>query len=294
MTPPCGVPCLLALPPSMRLLPSPSVVSTGALSHCLISRSMSPSTMRRAIDCISSSCGMVSKDLLRSASTTSVWPCRSRTITAWIASVALRFGRVIRVAQDVRSPDLVVEQIEPEVRLPLRLAIEFPLQSPDRIWRLQAHRQSPHLVCFENAPEVRDLPSTRVTRLPRYDDPVRLPRGPAPCSAVEAATPVQHGSPPLTRSPVSTCCSHYPGGPVRVRLSAASPYRAAFPILRLGRRPQLPFRGLLRIYSHYGPSICLTAQGGLCRRASTRPVARQSRLPATGPTDHCPGGTSTR
>src|SRR5208282_3815136 len=173
--------------------------------------------------CISSSCGMVSKDLLRSASTTSVWPCRSRTITAWIASVALRFGRVIRVAQDVRSPDLVVEQIEPEVRLPLRLAIEFPLQSPDRIWRLQAHRQSPHLVCFENAPEVRDLPSTRVTRLPRYDDPVRLPRGPAPCSAVEAATPVQHGSPPLTRSPVSTCCSHYPGGPVRVRLSAPSP-----------------------------------------------------------------------
>src|SRR5208282_4535633 len=149
--------------------------------------------------CISSSCGMVSKDLLRSASTTSVWPCRSRTITAWIASVALRFGRVIRVAQDVRSPDLVVEQIEPEVRLPLRLAIEFPLQSPDRIWRLQAHRQSPHLVCFENAPEVRDLPSTRVTRLPRYDDPVRLPRGPAPCSAVEAATPVQHGSPPLPR-----------------------------------------------------------------------------------------------
>src|SRR5208337_953467 len=150
MTPPCGVPCLLALPPSMRLLPSPSVVSTGALSHCLISRSMSPSTMRRAIDCISSSCGMVSKDLLRSASTTSVWPCRSRTITAWIASVALRFGRVIRVAQDVRSPDLVVEQIEPEVRLPLRLAIEFPLQSPDRIWRLQAHRQSPHLVCFDD------------------------------------------------------------------------------------------------------------------------------------------------
>src|SRR5271167_3147306 len=38
MTPPCGVPCLLALPPSMRRLPSPSVVSTGALSHCLITQ----------------------------------------------------------------------------------------------------------------------------------------------------------------------------------------------------------------------------------------------------------------
>jgi hypothetical protein len=47
-----------------------------------------------------------------------------------------------------------------------------------------------------------------------------------PDGTVEAATLVQHGPPPLTRSPVSTSCSHYPGGPVQVRLSAASPDRA--------------------------------------------------------------------
>ncbi len=173
------------------------------------------------------------------------------------------------------------------------LAVEFPLQSSDHVWCLQAHRQSPHLIRFENVPEVRVLPSTGITRLQRYYDPVRLPPGPVPYSTVEAATLVQNGSPPLAPSPVSTCCSHYPGGPVQVHLSAASPVRAAFPELRAGRRPQLPFRGLLRLYTRYGPSIRSTAQGGLCRRASIRPVTQPHRLPATGPTDHCPGGTST-
>jgi len=158
---------------------------------------------------------------------------------------------------------------------------------------LQAHRQSPHLVRFENAPEVRALPSTRVTRLQRYYDPVRLPHRPAPCSTVEAATLVTHGSPPITWLTVSTCDVHYPGGPAQVHLSAASPNRAAFPELRPGRRPQLPFRGLLRLHSRYRPSSCSTTRSGLCRRASIQPVARPNRLPATGPTDRYPDETFT-
>jgi hypothetical protein len=153
-----------------------------------------------------------------------------------------------------------------------------------------SHQPSPSST---DAPEVRALPSTGITLLQRYYDPVRLPYRPAPRSAVEAATLVACGSPPLARSPVSTCCTHYPGGPVRVRLSAASPNRAAFPAFWPGRRPQLPFRGLLRLYTRYGPSIRSTAQGGLCRRASIRPVTQPHRLPATGPTDHYPGGTFT-
>jgi hypothetical protein len=144
-----------------------------------------------------------------------------------------------------------------------------------------------------STPEVRVLSSTGVTQLHRYYDPVRLPLEPMPYGTVEAATLAQHGPPPLARSPVSTCRAHYPGGPVQVRLSAASPDRAAFPELRAGRRPQLPFRGLLRLHSHYGPSSRSPARGGLCRRASIQPIAQLSRLPATGPTDHCPGGTCT-
>ena len=37
-----------------------------------------------------------------------------------------------------------------------------------------------------------------------------------PYGTVEAATLAQHGPPPLSRSPVSTCRAHYPGGPVQV------------------------------------------------------------------------------
>ena len=113
-----------------------------------------------------------------------------------------------------------------------------------------------------STPEVRVLSSTGVTQLHRYYDPVRLPLEPMPYGTVEAATLAQHGPPPLARSSVSTCRAHYPGGPVQVRLSAASPDRAAFPELRAGRRPQLPFRGLLRLHSHYGPSSRSPARGG--------------------------------
>ena len=54
-----------------------------------------------------------------------------------------------------------------------------------------------------STPEVRALSSTGITRLQRYYDPVRLPHEPMPYGTVEAATLVQHGPPPLTRSPVS-------------------------------------------------------------------------------------------
>src|SRR3954451_19866592 len=156
-------------------------------------------------------------------------------VHTWRAFVGA--GQIVCVGKDVCSPDLVVQDVEPETRLGLRLFVEFPLQSPDAVRCFQAHRQSPHLIRFENAPEVRVLPSTGITRLQRYHDPVRLPRGPMPLRIVEVAILARHGSPPLTRSPVSTCCSPYPDGPVRVRLPAASPDHTAFPELRAGRRP---------------------------------------------------------
>src|SRR4051794_15243261 len=83
------------------------------------------------------------------------------------------------MAQYVRAVDLVVEQVEPEVRLRLRLEIELPLQRPDVIRCCQAHRQSPILGSFESAPEVRVLPSAGVTQPQQYYDPVRRPRGPS-------------------------------------------------------------------------------------------------------------------
>ena len=60
------------------------------------------------------------------------------------------------------------------------------------------------------------------------------------------------------------------------------PDRAAFPELRAGRRPQPPFRGLLRLHSRYGPSIRSAAQGDVCRRASILPVARPTACQLSG------------
>ena len=77
---------------------------------------------------------------------------------------------------------------------------EVPVEGPDAVWCFKAHRQSPHLIRFENAPEVRVLSSTGITRLQRGPRPCPTP---VPTDAtsciVEAATLAAHGSPPLTR-----------------------------------------------------------------------------------------------
>jgi hypothetical protein len=87
----------------------------------------------------------------------------------------------------------------------------------------------------------------------------------------------------VTRTTMRACRAHYPGGSKRVHVSIASPSHAAFPILWVGRHPHCPFRGLLRLHSRYGPPDRSAAHGDLCREAPTRPVARPSRSPASGP-----------
>src|SRR6185437_14465973 len=136
-------------------------------------------------------------------------------------------------------------------------------------------------LCVRSAPEVRVLPSAGITRFQRYRDPVRLPLRTAASCDVEDATSARCGSPPITRITIPACRAHYPGGSRQVLVSVASLSHAAFPESQAGRHPQFHFRGLLRLYSHYGPLDCSTALGGLCRKASTRPIAQTGRLPAT-------------
>src|SRR5215470_19302538 len=52
-------------------------------------------------------------------------------------------GEPVRVTQDVLATNLVVERVEAEGRLRLRLAVELSLKVPDLIWCYLAHRQSP-------------------------------------------------------------------------------------------------------------------------------------------------------
>jgi hypothetical protein len=64
-----------------------------------------------------------------------------------------------------------------------------------------------------SVPEVGVLPSTGITRLRQYYDPVRFPhRAVRPSPTLRAATPRPEWASPVTRSTFPTCRAHYPGG----------------------------------------------------------------------------------
>src|SRR5271166_1991631 len=122
----------------------------------------------------------------------------------------------VGVGENVRTAYLVVQKIEAELGLRLRLHIELPLKGSDLIRRFQAHRQSPLLPVFESTSEARGLSSAGVTRPQRSYAPLRLPRrAGAPIDAVEARSSLPRGSPPIARSSLPACRAQYPGGPDR-------------------------------------------------------------------------------
>ena len=114
--------------------------------------------------------------------------------------------------QDVLPADLVVEQIEAEGGLRLRLAIELSLKGPDLIRCFQAHRQSPSPLHLRKRTRSqgpllrRHYPASTLIR------PCPTPAMAATCRDVEAATLAHDGSPPITRTTLPACRAHYPGG----------------------------------------------------------------------------------
>ena len=135
--------------------------------------------------------------------------------------------------------------------------------------------------------ELRPLPSTGVTRRPRYYEPLRHPGGNPACGVGPglSLTGVRlrvTRPPPLGVSRVAldlrvpTCRRHYPGGPLGSDrswdglfqpLTLSSPATAAFPMLVRGRRPHWTFRGLLNVHSRYGLSArCIARATHLSRR----------------------------
>src|SRR6516225_2143192 len=142
-------------------------------------------------------------------------------------------------------------------------------------------------------PKVRALCSAGITRPPRSNDPVRLPLWPSPKATFEAATLARNGSPLTTTNHPSDVLCPLPRRIERVRVSITSP-RAAFPKWQEGRHPHCHFRGLLRLYSRYGPSDRSATQGDLCHEAPVPPVTQRNRSSASGPIDNYPGGTLLR
>src|SRR5215471_17810681 len=98
------------------------------------------------------------------------------------------------------------------------------------------------------------------------------------------------GLPRLLESPFRRAVPNTPADRAGARVDFF-PTHAAFPIGSVGRHPHCHFRGLLRLYSRYGPPDRSAARGDLCHEAPTCPVTRASRSSASGSIDNSPGGT---
>src|SRR6266516_649477 len=132
-------------------------------------------------------------------------------------------GQRIGVTQDVLAINLVVEQIEAEGRLNLRLTIQLSLKGPDRCRCCQAHRQSlspSHLRkrTRSQGPLLRrHYPASTLIR------PCPIPVMAAACRDVEAATLALDGPPPITRTTFFDVPCPLPRRIERVRVSITSP-----------------------------------------------------------------------
>src|SRR5256714_5302167 len=124
-----------------------------------------------------------------------------------------------------------------------------------------------HLAIFESTPEVRVLSSTGITRLQRSYDPVRLPLMPPPEATLRPLPSHQTGLPRLPEPPFQRAAPTTPADRAGARVDCF-PAHAAFPKWQEGRHPHCHFRGLLRLYSRYGPPDRSAAQ--------RRPLSRGS------------------
>src|SRR6266699_5958636 len=130
-------------------------------------------------------------------------------------------------------------------------------------------------------PEVRTLPSTGITRLHQYYDPLRLLCGP-PCLPRRWILSDHDRSPLMTRIALPACCAHYPGGSVQVHASDFLPC-SVLP-------SPLPRRVGIRIatfetcsgFTHVTARwLAQPPKGDLCHKAPASSVTRTSRLSAT-------------
>ena len=96
--------------------------------------------------------------------------------------------------------------------------------------------------------ELRSLPSTGVTRLQRYYEPLRHPRAPGLSSRASGwsslATP--WGLPVLRALSLCTCCRHYPGAAAGRTLRSSRPPVSAFPEPTIGSACTSSFSRLAR------------------------------------------------
>jgi hypothetical protein len=129
-----------------------------------------------------------------------------------------------------------------------------------------------YCVCLE----LRSLPSTGITRLPRYYEPLRHPRAPGLSLAGVRLVITDHavGLPVLRALSLCTCCRHYPGAATGRLASLIHPAVSAFPERVVGSACALSFSRLAQ------RSLALRPAHSRCHQCVTRiPKASATSLP---------------
>ena len=119
-----------------------------------------------------------------------------------------------------------------------------------------------YCVCLE----LRSLPSTGITRLPRYYEPLRHPRAPGLSLTGFQLVIADHASglPVLRALSLCTCCRHYPGAAAGRITSLVHPTVSAFPERVVGSACASSFSRLAR------RSLALRPAHSRCHQFVTR------------------------
>src|SRR5258707_392257 len=116
-------------------------------------------------------------------------------------------------------------------RLLPSLSRATPAAVSEHSWELIGFPISRSLTTYCVRLELRSRPSTGITRLHQYNEPLRLPRAPGlSLTGIRLVIPAHAmGSPVLRTLSLCTCCRHYPGAAVGRTLRSASPNRISLP-----------------------------------------------------------------
>ena len=140
--------------------------------------------------------------------------------------------------------------------------------------------------------QLRPLPSTGITRLRRYYEPLRHPRRPglplASCQLIHTA--ITAGTSRVAHGPLCLhAVANTPAGLMEILFARTFPSSSAFPRTGTGRLLHYAFRGLLSVHSRYGLHARQVAFATLYTRGFSSLVASTAALIATGWSEPVPG-----
>ena len=142
------------------------------------------------------------------------------------------------------------------------------------------------------SPEPRPLPSTGITRLHRYYEPLRHPKAPGPSlTGVRLLIP-EHalGLPVLRAFPLCTCCRHYPGAATGFLFCSIPQPCQPSPIGSSGRSAHRHFRGLLGVHSRCGLHTRAVTIFVTCISRRLQPFRYLHSCSGSFRLEHLPGG----